>query len=100
GPGVQFYSAKDRAMAEEATVGLMIWDGRSVGTLLNAFRLLGMGKKVVIYLVAERRFLELRSGAEWDRFILSRDTDLRHRVEQRARVEAAATSPIQTSLLG
>ena len=29
------YSAKDRIMAQEATVGLMMWDGKSVGTLLK-----------------------------------------------------------------
>ena len=32
---VQFYSAKDRIMAQEATFGLMLWDGKSIGTLLN-----------------------------------------------------------------
>jgi hypothetical protein len=95
-----FYSAKDRVMAQEATVGLMIWDGKSVGTLLNAFRLLSLQKKVVIYSVPEKRFLELRNGAEWDNFIASRDTGLRRKVEQRAKFEAAPRDqPHQTSFL-
>ena len=35
-----FYAAKDQLMAHEADSGLMIWDGKSVGTLLNVWRLL------------------------------------------------------------
>jgi hypothetical protein len=34
-----FYAAKDRVMAREASVGLMIWDGRRVGTALKVHRL-------------------------------------------------------------
>jgi hypothetical protein len=51
-----FYAAKDRKMAREADIGLMIWDGKSMGTLLNVFRLIAQRKKVVIYNVAERKF--------------------------------------------
>ena len=37
--GFQFYAAKDREMAREADFGLMIWDGKSPGTVLNVLRL-------------------------------------------------------------
>ena len=97
----EFYSAKDRAMAQEATVGLMMWDGKSVGTLLNVFRLLSLQKKAMIYIVSEKRFLEFRSGVEWENFIASRDVGLRHKVEQRAKLETAPKNqPFQTSFLG
>ncbi len=97
----EFYSAKDRVMAQEATVGLMMWDGRSVGTLLNVFRLVGLQKKAVIYTVPEKRFLEFRSHVEWENFIASRDVGLRHKVEQRAKLETAPKDqPFQTSFLG
>ena len=33
--GFQYYAAKDREMAREADFGLMIWDSKSVGTILN-----------------------------------------------------------------
>ncbi len=36
--GFQFYAAKDREMAREADFGLMIWDGKSPGTVLNVLR--------------------------------------------------------------
>jgi hypothetical protein len=96
----QFYSVKDRAMAQEATVGLMMWDGKSVGTLLNVFRLLSLQKKAVIYTVPEKRFLEFRSGVEWENFLVSRDIGLRHKIEQRTKLESAAKGqPFQTSFL-
>ncbi len=86
--GAQFYSAKDRIMAQEATVGLMMWDGRSVGTLLNLFRLLNLQKKAVIYTVSEKKFREFRRPIEWKNFLESQDAGLRRKIEQRTRVEA------------
>ena len=46
--GDAFFAAKDRAMAEVAEFGLMIWDGRSPGTVLNILRLVGHGRKAVL----------------------------------------------------
>lgn len=43
--GFHFYAAKDQRMAEEASVGLMVWDGKSVGTLTNVLRLVRRRKK-------------------------------------------------------
>jgi adenine-specific DNA-methyltransferase len=95
----QFYSAKDRAMAQEATIGLMMWDGKSVGTLLNVFRLLSFQKKAIVYAVPEKRFLEFRSDAEWKEFVASRDTALRRKIEERAQSEMASKSHLlQTTL--
>ena len=45
--GFQFYAAKDRQMAREADFGLMLWDGKNAGTVLNVLRLIGAGKKTV-----------------------------------------------------
>ena len=83
----QFYFAKDRAMAQEATIGLMMWDGRSVGTLLNLFRLLRLKKKAVIYTVSEKQFLEFRSWIEWENFLESQDIGLRYKIEQQTKLE-------------
>ena len=46
--GFDFYAAKDRVMAREADYGLMIWDGKSAGTILNILRLLHAGRKAVL----------------------------------------------------
>jgi adenine-specific DNA-methyltransferase len=43
-----YYATKDRAMATAATVGLMLWDGQSRGTLMNVLRLADRGKPIVV----------------------------------------------------
>lgn len=97
----QFYSAKDRAMAQEATVGLMMWDGKSIGTLLNVFRLLSLKKKAVIYTAPEKKFREFRNSAEWRNFIENYDMGLRREVEKRTKLETPTENlPLQASLLG
>lgn len=57
-----YYSTKDRAMAEEADYGLMLWDGRSRGTLTNIVHLVREGKPVVVYIAPDRSFYTLRQS--------------------------------------
>lgn len=54
------HASTDRAMAAEATVGLMLWDGRSRGTLMNVLRLVAQDKPVVVYVQPDRTFVEVR----------------------------------------
>jgi hypothetical protein len=79
-----FYATRDRTMADEATVGLMVWDGKSKGTILNVFRLLKQRKKAVVYNVVEKRFYELKALAHWEEFISDCAGELRIKVEQQA----------------
>lgn len=51
-----YFTAKDRRLAEVADFGLMVWDGRSTGTLNNILELLARGKKTVVFLHARRDF--------------------------------------------
>ena len=94
-----FYAAKDRLMSQQATVGLMIWDGKSVGTLLNVLRLLRKGKKAVVYHVPKRRFWELRNESEWVSFVSHCDAELRNRVEENASLEERTQQSYQIGLL-
>lgn len=55
------YAAKDRVMATEASVGLMLWDGESHGTLMNVVRLAAADKPVVLYLQPRKSFVEIRT---------------------------------------
>ena len=59
-----YYSTKDRVMAEEAHCGLMLWDGKSKGTLSNIITLLSSGKKVLVYLSPEKKFHRLTTIEE------------------------------------
>ena len=47
--GAEFYSLKDQEMTVKASVGLMLWDGKSTGTLANIIRLIEQQKPVVVY---------------------------------------------------
>lgn len=50
--GFQFYRQKDIAMAKDADVGLMLWDGKTRGTFCNREDMRTMGKevRVIMYL--------------------------------------------------
>jgi hypothetical protein len=76
-----FYAAKDRQMASEASSGLMIWDGKSKGTLLNVVRLLRQQKRVELYEASDQRFWELRNQDDWLQFA-DRDPALKTLIEQ------------------
>jgi adenine-specific DNA-methyltransferase len=77
-----YYAAKDEQMAREASVGLMIWDGKSVGTLANAARLVRQDKKVVIYATPTKRFLTLKAEADWERLVSSCGNAVREKVRR------------------
>jgi hypothetical protein len=59
-----YYSAKDRAMGEEADYALMLWDGKSRGTLTNIRDLVRQAKPVVVYLAPSKTFVTLRQPSE------------------------------------
>ena len=75
-----FYATKDRAMAEEATVGLMLWDGESVGTVMNVLRLIQRHKKVVVYVAPKHEFVDVKSEADWEEFLAHCERPLKDRV--------------------
>ena len=55
-----YYSTKDRAMGSEADYALMLWDGKSRGTLTNIGDLVRQAKPVVVYLAPNKTFVTLR----------------------------------------
>ncbi len=59
-----YYALKDLAMAREARCGLMLWDGRSRGTVSNIVNLIGAGKKVLVYLAPDRQFYKLTTPGD------------------------------------
>lgn len=85
--GFQFYAAKDREMAREADFGLMIWDGKSPGTVLNVLRLVRAGKIAVLYSVPEKRTINLRTAVDWEAFLEHCNDELRRDLRERATPE-------------
>lgn len=82
--GFQFYAAKDREMAREADFGLMIWDGKSPGTVLNVLRLAVAGKIAVLFNVPTKDVINIKSVEAWRNFIAQCSDELRRDVKERA----------------
>lgn len=67
--GFDFYSVKDRAMAEAAECGLMLWDGVSRGTLANVETLAASGKPVAVYVSPRQRFTNVLTPADLETLV-------------------------------
>lgn len=80
----EYFAAKDRQMASEATVGLMLWDGQSRGTLLNVLRLVAQGKTVVVYVAPDKVFKDVRSDRDFDGLLSGLDHGNAARLQQQA----------------
>ena len=59
--GFNYYSTKDRVMADAAEYGLMLWDGKSKGTINNVVNLLRRQRPVVVYVAPTRDFDTVRT---------------------------------------
>ncbi|MFZ1425313.1 MAG: hypothetical protein WAS21_00930 [Geminicoccaceae bacterium] len=82
--GFSFYAAKDRAMACEADLGLMIWDGKSPGTVLNVLRLVRADKIAVLFHVPDQNTTIIKTGSDWAGFLRGCSETLRRALRQRA----------------
>ena len=62
--GFAYYSTKDRAMADAASHGFMLWDGESKGTLSNIVTMVRQQKPVVVYFAPTKNFETVRTPAD------------------------------------
>ncbi len=85
--GFQFYAAKDREMAQAADFGLMIWDGKSPGTVLNVLRLIKAGKKAVLFNSPEAKTTTFKAMSDWEAFLAHCETSLKSDLRDRATPE-------------
>lgn len=61
--GRDFYAQKDKEMARLADFGLVLWDGKSSGSMANVLELLKLGTKVVVYFAPEKKFYNVGTTA-------------------------------------
>jgi len=54
--GRELYTQKDIAMTNDCDMALMIWDGKSIGTLNNIKRIRSLNKRCIVY--TDGRFYE------------------------------------------
>lgn len=73
--GFDYYSLKDRAMAEAAEYGLMLWDGKSKGTVNNIVNLSRDNKPVIVYVAPKRRFLTVKVIDDLTAVLAAGDSD-------------------------
>ena len=95
----EFYATKDIQMAQQASFGLMIWDGESAGTLMNVLRLIKQNKKAVILEVPKRVSHELNSESEWKDFFSACSDEVKRRIEKLSAAESKVAAPVQAILL-
>jgi len=62
--GFAYYATKDRAMADHASHGLMLWDGDSKGTLNSIINLVRQRKPAVVYFAPTKTFQTIRSAGD------------------------------------
>jgi adenine-specific DNA-methyltransferase len=62
--GFSYYAMKDIAMSREAKYGVMLWDGKSKGTLHNIRNLVGAGKATLVYFATTKEMVKIASGED------------------------------------
>lgn len=67
--GFDFFRQKDVAMANDADIGFMIWDGESRGTLCNILTLAKRGKTVLVYNPKRQSPIVVRSSYDVEKLI-------------------------------
>jgi hypothetical protein len=77
-----FFTAKDAAMASEADVGFMLWDGQSLGTIVNVARMVSSSKPVVLYISPQRAFTTLKSRQDLENLIQGIRDDVAQKVRR------------------
>jgi hypothetical protein len=84
--GFAYFSKKDRVMGEEADYGLMLWDGRSRGTLTSIADLVRQGKPVLVYMAPAKSFYTLRQPAHVAEMVRRFDPADLYRIERELQV--------------
>ena len=87
-----YFATKDRAMAQEADYGLMLWDGQSRGTLTNIVDLVRREKPVVVYVSAEKNFYTLPQSTDLARMLRRVDPEALQRIGRDLQVSEATNA--------
>ena len=85
--GFEYYSLKDRAMAEAAEYGLMLWDGKSKGTVNNVVNLSRDHKPVVVYVAPTKQFRTIKTFDDLRDLLAQGDSDSVERIVNELHLE-------------
>lgn len=87
--GFDYYSLKDRVMAETAEYGLMLWDGKSKGTINNIVNLSRDRKPTVVYVAPSRQFRTIKTLDDLKALLTQGDSDSVERIVSELQLNAA-----------
>ena len=62
--GRALYTEKDKAMAAMADYGLVLWDGKSAGSITNVCELLTREKKTAVYFSPRKEFISVKTAED------------------------------------
>ena len=88
--GFAYYSLKDRAMVEIAEYALMLWDGKSKGTINNIVALSRRNKPTVVYIAPSRSFQTVRAFEDLKRVLEKGDPKSVERLVDELQLEVPA----------
>lgn len=86
-----FYAAKDRRMADEASRAIMLWDGASMGTLMNVERMVSLGRPVDL-VAGDEAPTAIGTRHDFDVVVEAVDEDARSDFERKRRAEEGERS--------
>lgn len=89
-----YYAAKDFAMAQDARCGVMLWDGKSKGTLNNIQQLVSAGKKTLVYFAAEKTFHKLSSVKQLEELLQRCNPAAIHEAQRQIRIKIPAAGQL------
>lgn len=81
-----FFTAKDLRMAEQADIGLMIWDAKSTGTLSNVIELLSRRKKSAVFVNKLKEFKVVGCVDELEELTRLMSEQARKKAEEKIRL--------------
>ena len=87
-------------MAAAATVGLMLWDGQSRGTLMNVLRLADRNKPVVVYVQPRKGFVDVRTRSDLSALLAELDRETARRLQADAAAEGLGQGVADQPTLG
>jgi len=90
--GFRYYALKDERMAQEATYGFVMWDGRSKGTFNNIVNLLRQSKKVLVYFSPSKVFHCLTTRRDLASLLADRGPQALAELERELRIKKGKTS--------
>lgn len=86
--GRDFYTAKDKVMARHADYGLVLWDGKSAGSIANVLELLENEKYSVVYFAPEKKFYNIKTVEDAQALLRICDKDAIHTIKKKVNVSS------------